>query len=56
MSPLTGHAILNSSMGTATGWLMGHWPASGYAMCEPWPMCADSSGVRCIPSQQLGAW
>ena len=49
--PLIGNAILNSTIGTATGWLVGQTPTVGYAMWLLW------SGVsRCRPSQQLGAW
>ena len=51
MSPLPGHAILNSIIGTATGWSFGQMPRTGYAMWLLW------SGVsRWMPSQQLGAW
>ena len=50
MLPLTGNAILNSIIGTATGWLAGQMPSTGYAMWLLW------SGVsRWMPFQQLGA-
>ena len=51
MSPLTGHAILNSIIGTATGWSSGQTPTTGYAMWLLW-----SGESRWRPSQQLGAW
>ena len=52
MLPLTGKAILNSIIGTATGWLGRADPATvGYAMWLLW-----SGESRWMPSQQLGAW
>src|SRR5262245_28320408 len=51
MFPLTGNAILNSSIGTGFGCDDGQTPLTGYAMCDLW-----SAESRSRPFQQLGAW